>query len=321
MTAQSSDRQEPRSASVSVVVPAYNHADTLPVAIDSLLAQEYPGLEVIVLDDGSTDHTRTVLSGYGSSIRWETHANMGQAATLNKGWNMARGEILGYLSADDFLYKGAIHAAVAVLTASAATVVTYSDFDHVDPEGRKLRAIRRPEFSLERMLTTLDCPPGPGAFFRRSAYEASGGWNPDLRQIPDFDFWLRMARHGRFEHIPQVLAAWRIHPDSQSFAVAAPERAEESVRVISAFFAQPDIAPRLRQLLPRSMARAHLYCAQLHARAGRYREAARNIVRAHRLFPGTALQPHTWRSVINAFLNRPVHRLIWWLRKMTGTKA
>jgi len=307
-------------ALVSVVVPAYNHAETLPAAIDSLLAQDYPALEIIVLDDGSTDNTRAVLAAYGSKIRWETHPNMGQAATLNKGWAMAGGEILGYLSADDFLYPGAVSAAVAALAAPDA-IVTYCDFDHVDPAGRQLRQIRRPEFSLENMLITLDCPPGPGAFFRRSAYEAAGGWNPDLRQIPDFDFWLRLARHGRFIHIPEVLAAWRVHPGSQSFAFAGPERAEESVRVIAAFFAAADIDRRLLPLEPRSKARAHLYCAQLHARAGRYRAAALNIAQAHRLFPGTALQWHTWRSVANALFSRPAHHLIWWLRKITGAKA
>jgi glycosyltransferase involved in cell wall biosynthesis len=305
---------------VSVVVPAYNHAETLPAAIDSLLAQDYPALEIIVLDDGSTDHTREVLTAYGSRIRWETHPNMGQAATLNKGWAMAGGEILGYLSADDFLYPDAVSTAVAALAVPSA-IVTYCDFDLVDPDGRRLRQVLRPEFSLETVLTTLDCPPGPGAFFRRSAFDAAGGWNPALRQIPDFDFWLRLARLGRFIHVPKTLAAWRVHPGSQSFAVVGPERAEESVRVITAFFAAGDLDPRLRPLELKSKARAHLYCAQLHARAGRYRAAASNIAQAHQLFPGTALQWHTWRSVANALLSRPSYHLVWWLRKITGAKA
>jgi glycosyltransferase involved in cell wall biosynthesis len=245
---------------------------------------------------------------------------MGQAATLNKGWAMAEGEILGYLSADDFLYPGAVSAAVSALT-PPDVIATYCDFDLVDPAGRYVRQVRRPEFSLELMLTTLDCPPGPGAFFRRSAYEAAGGWNSVLRQIPDFDFWLRLARYGRFVHIPRTLAAWRVHPGSQSFAVAGAARAEESVHVISAFFAANDLDPRLLQLESRSKARAHLYCAQLHARAGRYRAAASNIVQAHRWFPGITLQWHTWRAVANALLSRPAHQLIWRLRKIIGAKA
>lgn len=305
---------------VSVVIPAYNHADTLSVAIDSLLAQDYPALEIIALDDGSTDHTRSVLATYEGRIRWESQPNMGQAATLNKGWAMSRGDILGYLSADDFLYPGAVLSSAAALSADDV-IVSYCDFDHVDPGGHRLQTVRRPEFSLERMLTTLDCPPGPGAFFRRSAYVAAGGWNPQLRQIPDFDFWLRMALHGRFVHIPEVLAAWRVHPGSQSFAAASPERAEESVKVISDFFSAAGTDNWLAPLEPQSMARAHLYCAQLHGRAGRYRSALSNIIRAQQLHPGTLLQWQTWRSVANALLSRPLHRLLWRLRNGARTKA
>lgn len=308
------------STVVSVVVPAYNHAETLPAAIDSLLTQDYPALEIIVLDDGSTDHTRRVLAAYEDRIRWESQSNIGQAATLNKGWAMADGDILGYLSADDFLYPGAVSAAVAALSEQDA-IVSYCDFDHVDPVGHRLRTVRRPEFSLEQMVTTLDCPPGPGAFFRRSAFMATGGWNPQLRQIPDFDFWLRMSHHGGFVHIPEVLAAWRVHPGSQSFAVASPERAEESVKVIEDFFSASGVASRLLSLKPQSMARAHLYCAQLHGRAGRYHAALSNIARAQQLYPGTLLQWQTWRSVANALLSRPLHHLLWRLRNGAATKA
>ena len=306
---------------VSIVIPAYNHAGVLAVAIDSLLAQDYPALEIIVLDDGSTDNTCAVLETYGTRVHWETHANMGQAATLNKGWGMAHGVLLGYLSADDFLFPGAISTSVAALATAPDAIVTYCDFDIVDPVGRPIRRVNRPEFSLENMLSTLDCPPGPGALFRRSAFENAGGWNPTLRQIPDLDYWLRLACHGRFIHIPRALAAWRVHPGSQSFATVSEERAEESVRVISAFFAAPSLDPRLGALRPRAMARAHIYCAQLHLRAGRYRAAFANIATAHRLFPATLVQPETWRSAANALFSRPAHCLLWWLRKIGDAKT
>jgi glycosyltransferase involved in cell wall biosynthesis len=311
---------ENTAIAVSIVIPAYNHADFLAQAIDSVLAQDHP-VEVIVLDDGSTDNTREVLACYDARIHWETQPNMGQAATLNKGWAMARGELLGYLSADDFLYPDAIRKSVAALAAAPDAVVSYCDFDLVDPAGRRTRRVRRKAFSLERMLTTLDCPPGPGALFRRSAFEAAGGWNPRLHQIPDFDYWLRLARYGRFIHIPEALAAWRIHPGSQSFATVGAERAAESVRVISDFFATSELDAEIAALRPRSLASAHLYCAQLHARAGRYGAATSNLLAAQKLFPGTILRPGAWRSVANGLFSRSAHRLSWWLRKFGGPRA
>jgi glycosyltransferase involved in cell wall biosynthesis len=313
--------QSSREPPVTVVVPAYNHASTLPAAVDSLLAQDYPALEIIVLDDGSTDDTRSVLARYGAGIRWETHANMGQAATLNKGWGMSNGEFLGYLSADDFLYPGAVRYSVAELVSNPGAAAVYCDFDLVDPAGNRMRKVSRPEFRLEHVLTTLDCPPGPGAFFRRSAYASAGGWNPELRQIPDFDFWLRLARQGKFVHVSESLAAWRVHPGSQSFAAVNETRAGESVHVISNFFSDRDLDPRLSALKTRSMARAYLYSAQLHGRAGRYRAAVAGMIEAHRLYPATAIQPETWRSIANALFSRPAHKLLWGIRKIGGAKA
>ncbi len=86
---------------VSPVIPAYNHASYLEQAIESVLAQDYPQFGLKVPDDGSTDNTNAVLAPYTGRVHWETQPNAGQARTLNKGWRMGRGEILGYLSADD----------------------------------------------------------------------------------------------------------------------------------------------------------------------------------------------------------------------------
>lgn len=306
-----SEVQPPR---VSIVVPAYNHADTLAEAINSLLAQDYPSIEIIVIDDGSTDNTREILSSYGDRIRSYSQQNIGQAATLNKGWALASGEVLGYLSADDFLYPGAILSLVQALRDTGA-VAAYCDFDHVDPWGHPLRLVCRPEFDLGRVLITLDCPPGPGALFLRSAYARSGGWNPDLRQIPDFEFWLRLALQGKLTRVPKNLAAWRIHPGSQSFSTTSPERADEAIRVISFFFDTPDLPVNLRQLRAKSLARACIYSAQLHGRALRFGSFFRCIIKATASHPGVLLELQTWRSAVNALLSRPAHYLAWYLQK------
>ena len=128
--------------SVSMVVPAYNHARFLEQAVESVLAQTYPAVELIVLDDGSTDGTREVLAKYGD-IRWETQTNMGQAATLNKGWGMASGDLLGYLSADDYLHPEAVKSAVECLERHADAVLAYPDFVQVNDRSRPLRTDRK----------------------------------------------------------------------------------------------------------------------------------------------------------------------------------
>jgi glycosyltransferase involved in cell wall biosynthesis len=127
---------------VSVVVPAYNQADYLAAAIESVLSQDYPAVELIVLNDGSTDATREVLQHYAGRFYFESHTNIGQAATLNKGWRMAKGGILSYLAADDTLAPHAVSASVRALLAHPDVVMTYGDFNLIDPSSRFIRRVQ-----------------------------------------------------------------------------------------------------------------------------------------------------------------------------------
>jgi glycosyltransferase involved in cell wall biosynthesis len=301
-------------ALVSIVIPAYNHARYLDAAIQSVLAQD-ADVELIVIDDGSTDDTRAVLAACTGRFHWETQANAGQARTLNRGWAMARGELLGYLSADDLLRPGCVKAALETLAADPGAVLTYCDFDLVDPDSRVVRTVRAPEFDYRAMVTDLACPPGPGAFFRRAAYSRAGGWNAAYRQMPDYEYWLRLGLTGTFRRIPRVLAAFRVHEGSASFSTVAPERAEEPVRILQGYFALPDVPEPIRREQPRALSNALLVAAQLHLRAGRYRAARECASRAARLFPRNLARARVVRQLANGLFNRLGHRLLWWWKR------
>lgn len=159
---------------VSLVIPAYNHGSFVAEAVRSVLALDHPAIELIVLDDGSTDDTSEVLASLGGGFRWERQPNEGQARTLEKGWRLAQGEVLGYLSADDVLAPSAVRESVAELTKHTGAVAAYCDFNLIDRESRFVRRVATPDFNYREMLLKITCPPGPGAFFRRSAYESAG---------------------------------------------------------------------------------------------------------------------------------------------------
>src|SRR5688572_26838802 len=112
MAAKDFAKTDSNLPTVSIVTPAYNQAEFLRDTIESVLAQDYPNIEYVVLDDGSTDDTPNILAEYGDRFRWETHVNMGQTATINKGWEMTSGEIITWLNSDDTYLSGAIHRAV-----------------------------------------------------------------------------------------------------------------------------------------------------------------------------------------------------------------
>src|SRR5258708_25365941 len=143
---------------VSIVIPCYNQGTYLQQAIESVLSQDYSRIELMVFDDGSTDDTQTVLAAYAGKFHHETHANMGQAWTLNKGWRMSKGEILSYLAADDFLLPGAVTKSVGNLIATPAIVLTYCDFDRVDPESRVLWRGHPPHFTPPLLSLSIYSP-------------------------------------------------------------------------------------------------------------------------------------------------------------------
>ncbi|EFK97736.1 hypothetical protein LDC_0208, partial [sediment metagenome] len=161
---------------VAIVIPVFNGARYIREAIDSVLNQDYPNIELIVLDDGSRDGTRDILKEYKSKFYWESHQNMGQARTLNKGWQMVKGDVLGYLSADDSLLPGAVGKSIECLLRRKEVVLTYCDYYLINSESQVLRRVYAREVDYDDMVRKAICSPGPGTFFRRTAFEKAGLW-------------------------------------------------------------------------------------------------------------------------------------------------
>ena len=299
---------------VSIVIPVYNHARYLPEAIDSVLNQDYPNIELIVLDDGSSDDTTEVLRRYGDRFFWESHRNMGQANTLNKGWRMAKGEILAYLSADDFLLPKAVSASVRCLHENPDAVLCYPNFQLVDSESRLVRYVVTPEYNYEEMVAKFVTAPSAGAFFRRSAYVKAGEWDPALRLAPDYDYWLRVGLYGDFVHIHENLAAFRAHEGSTSFAQTSAEGAVEAVRIIDKYYRRADLPAHILERRNEAVASANILVAQLHLRSARYGVAASRIIEAIRASPRTILTFRVFRMVANGLFNRFFHKALGLIR-------
>ena len=298
---------------VSIVIPAYNHGAYLDAAIRSILDQDYPHVELIVIDDGSTDDTPKVLERYAGQFHFESQPNSGQVATLNKGWRMSRGDILAYLSADDLLLPGAISDSVRCLEQNPDAVLVYCDFNLIDPRSRFVRRVSTPDFSYREMLAKFICPPGPGAFFTRAAFEKAGVWDATFRQMLDYEYWLRLGLHGRFIRIPKVLSAFRVHPTSLTFTTSSPD---EPIKIITHYFKRADIPDDVRSLENIALGNAYQVSAQLHFRAGSYRAGAAKLKAAYRLRPVNFFTVALARRMANVMFNRVGHRALWKLKQL-----
>lgn len=226
---------------VTVITPTYNRASFLDETISSVLGQEYPHLEYLILDDGSTDNTEEIVQKYLGKARYENHANMGETRTVNKGLKMARGEIIVVVNSDDPLLPGAITDAVEVLTQNRDALVAYPDWYLIDEQSRILQRRKTFDYDYVSMVKWHCCLPGPGTFFRRSLVDQLRGRDEQFRYVADFDFWLRAGLIGPFVRIPRTLATFRWHSDGASSSKQGLSMAEEHIRLVDKIYSIPGL--------------------------------------------------------------------------------
>ncbi|WP_149088236.1 glycosyltransferase [Pseudomonas prosekii] len=272
---------------VSIVIPTYNTGRYVLDAIDSVLKQTYQNIELIVVDDGSTDETPELLKACPGDFLRFRQDNAGQSAAMNFGWKQSSGALLGYLSADDRLHPSAIEKIVALMQASPDVVLAYPDFCVIDENSTYVRTINAPDYSDELLVANFQCLPGPGALFKRATWEKVGDWNTELRNIPDMDFFLRFCQHGPFIRVPEPLADFRIHSGSTTYNKSTATRSDEPVRVIQSFFNTADLPKPYIRWKKRAMANAFMLSGFMHGFSGRYALSFRRMAHAAALNPSS----------------------------------
>ena len=227
---------------VTIVTPSYNQGRFIRATIESVLKQDYPRIEYLIIDGGSTDETVSILREYPDRLRWVSEPDHGQAHAINKGWRQARGSILAYLNSDDLYLPGAVAQAVAALDAHPAAAAVYGEGYHVDEEGRILERYPTEPFHADRLQETcFICQ--PTVFLRRDAVERVGYLGESLRYCMDYDLWIRLARAGKILiHTPHYLASTRLHADTKTLGQRGPAHAE-ILQVVHRHFGR--VAPRL----------------------------------------------------------------------------
>jgi len=201
---------------VSIVTPSLDQGRFIEEAIRSVVDQDYPRIEHIVVDGGSTDETLEVLERY-PHLRWVSEPDRGQADAVNKGFAMASGEIFGWLNADDYYLPGAVAAAVAVMQETGCGLV-HGGWRQVDEGGETIGDVDVVPFDYPRQLEVENRVAQPGAFFSREAFEAVGGLDLSYRYAMDYELWLKLGARFDVRHVDRVQAAYRYHPVSKSVA-------------------------------------------------------------------------------------------------------
>ena len=204
---------------VTIVTPSYNQGRYIRATIESVLAQDYPRLEYLIMDGGSRDETAAVARDYTGRLTFVSEPDRGQSHAINKGFRRARGEIVAWLNSDDLLLPGAVSRAVAALESNPAAAAVYGEGYRLDAAGRQTGRFPATEpFNLWKLLYLSDYVLQQTLFFRKPAIEEVGYLDESLHYVMDWDILIRIARRRPLVYIPEYLGCLREYPEAKSFA-------------------------------------------------------------------------------------------------------
>jgi glycosyltransferase involved in cell wall biosynthesis len=196
---------------VAIVTPSYNRAEFLEETIQSVLSQDYPDIEYIVMDACSTDNTQEILERYRGRLTFISAPDRGTADAINRGFSRSGGEVLAWLSADDTYLPGAVTKAVHALSSDPTISAVYGQAWLVDRAGKPLR---RYPTQPPSCLAQECCICQPACFMRRPAVEAAGNLDVNLQVAFDYDLWMRLP--GKLVGLDDYLATSRMHADNKT---------------------------------------------------------------------------------------------------------
>lgn len=205
---------------VSILTPSYNQGRFLEQTIQSVLAQDYPRLEYLIADGGSTDGSLEIIQRYANRLSWwVSEPDQGQTDAINKGFANANGEIFAWLNSDDTYLPGAVSAAVTCLQTHPEAGLVYADANLVDELGRIIGRFPSRQTNLKMLLRGSVHIPQQTAFFRASAWKQVAPLDPSFHFAMDYDLWVRLAKMTPLVYIPGLWANFRLHGAGKSVAM------------------------------------------------------------------------------------------------------
>jgi glycosyltransferase involved in cell wall biosynthesis len=202
---------------VSIVTPSFNQGDFLEETICSVLNQDYPRIEYIIVDGNSTDRSLDIIKKYSNHLSWwVSEPDRGQTDAINKGFAQINGEIIAWLNSDDTYLPHTVSEAVDFLQKNHEIGMVYGDANLVDKEGKVIGQFPSRQTDYRRLRRGYVHIPQQATFFRASLWKQVGPLDPTFYFAMDYDLWIRLARISKLQYYPRLWANFRLHETGKS---------------------------------------------------------------------------------------------------------
>ena len=284
---------------VTIVTPSYNQARFLEQTMRSVLEQDYPNIEYIVVDGGSTDGSVDIIKNYSNRLAWwVSEKDNGQAEAINKGFARAKGEIVAWVNSDDYYMPGAVSSAVKALSDHPEAGFVYGNVQVVDKEEKILNQLTYGNWGLKDLLS-FHIIGQPAVFIRRSLLEKVGYLDLTYHCLLDHHLWIRLAEQSGMAYIPSLWASAHYHEDCKNLAIAS-EFGKEAKRMVKWMQASPQFHDLFEQNRKLILAGAERFDAFYLLDAKDYSASFRAYWKAFWLNPAT-VSPEWYRMVYAFF--------------------
>lgn len=225
---------------ISIITPSFNQGQFIEQTIKSVIGQNYPNLEYIVMDGGSTDGTLDILKKYEKELKWLSGKDKGQSDAINKGLKMATGEIVAWLNSDDYYLPGTLNKVAKYFETHTDGQWVTGDYVIIDGKGKEIQSWIRQYKNMLRlgnsfgMLSFANYIPQPSTFWKKSLMEKAGFLHEEYHLCMDYDLWLRFMKLQKPGVIDSPLSAFRIHGQSKG-GTQYRKQFEEELSIVGAY--------------------------------------------------------------------------------------
>jgi glycosyltransferase involved in cell wall biosynthesis len=305
---------------ISIITPSYNQAQYLEKTLRSVLEQDYPNIEYIVVDGNSDDGSQEIIDRYAERLAWSvSEPDRGQADAVNKGLARATGKYIGWLNSDDLYLPGAVRQAVDLLEANPQVGFVYGDVQAIDEHGAVTNIMRYADWNLEDLMG-FHIIGQPGVFIRKETLDRAGKLDLSFHYLLDHQLWLRLGLEAGMRYSGAQWAAARFHASAKNVA-QADAFGSEAYRLAEWIASEPRFAALYARLWRKVQAGACRMDARYLLDSGKSSAALRTYMRGLKLNPATVLPE--WHRMLYAlfsplglsFLKNLYLKIRFWLKR------